>query len=180
VVNNHRAKLLLGGIADAHTLETTSRLLGDQAVWELARSRQPRGRSTATEATGYRPLLSVDELRRLPRLCGVLVYGALRPARVRLRPWFARGEQRRRARQTRQLVPTMPAGQAAPAPAPAPASVPVPAAGRLDLADLVLVPAPPRTPTSNSNGNGSRNGNGNVDGNGNGSTGQVPVGRGGA
>jgi type IV secretion system protein VirD4 len=124
VVNNHRAKLQLGGIADPHTLETTSRLLGERAVWELARTRQVHGRATATEATGYRPLLSVDELRRLPRLTAVLVYGSLRPARLKLRPWFAWVERRRRACQARRLLTPVPVGQVVGIEQPAPASPP--------------------------------------------------------
>jgi len=50
------------------------------------------------ESVGYRPLLPVEDLRRLRPGEGVLVYGHVRPTPVRLRPYYTPAEQRRRAR----------------------------------------------------------------------------------
>ena len=102
VLNNHRAKLFLPGIADPDTLEYASRLIGDEEVAQPSVTRDPTGRRSTTSTTGPRRLLPPEELRCLPRGRAVLVYGTLPPARLRLRPWWARGPSRlsslRRAR----------------------------------------------------------------------------------
>jgi hypothetical protein len=56
------------------------------------------GRHSMNESTSYRPLLPVEDLRRLRPGEGVLVYGHLRPTPVRLRPFYAPREQARRER----------------------------------------------------------------------------------
>jgi type IV secretory pathway TraG/TraD family ATPase VirD4 len=56
------------------------------------------GRHSLNESTQYRPLLPVEDLRRLRPGEGVLLYGHLRPTPVRLRPWYERREQGRRER----------------------------------------------------------------------------------
>jgi len=102
VLNNHRAKLFLPGIADPDTLDYASRLIGDEEVAQPSVTRDPTGRRSTTSTTGLRRLLPPEELRCLPRGRAVLVYGTLPPARLRLRPWWARGPSRlsslRRAR----------------------------------------------------------------------------------
>jgi hypothetical protein len=56
------------------------------------------GRHSLNEATQYRPLLPVEDLRRLRPGEGVLLYGHLRPTPIRLRPFYAPREQARRQR----------------------------------------------------------------------------------
>jgi type IV secretion system protein VirD4 len=93
VLNNHRAKLFLPGIADPDTLEYASRLIGDEEVAQPSVTRDPQGRRSTTSTTGPRRLLPPETLRCLPRGRAVLVYGTLPPTRLQLRPWWA---QRRR------------------------------------------------------------------------------------
>ena len=50
------------------------------------------------ESTSYRPLLPVEDLRRLRPGEGVLLYGHLRPTPIRLRPYYDPREQARRDR----------------------------------------------------------------------------------
>jgi type IV secretion system protein VirD4 len=90
VLNNHRAKLFLPGIADPDTLEYASRLVGDEEVSQPSVTRDATGRRSTTSTTAPRRLLPPEELRCLPRGHAVLVYGTLPPARLRLRPWWAR------------------------------------------------------------------------------------------
>lgn len=89
VLNNHRAKLFLPGIADPDTLEYASRLVGDEEVTQPSVTRDPTGRRSTTSTTMQRRLLPPEELRCLPRGQAVLVYGTLPPVRLRLRPWWA-------------------------------------------------------------------------------------------
>jgi type IV secretion system protein VirD4 len=89
VLNNHRAKLFLPGIADPDTLDYASRLVGDEEVTQPSITRDPTGRRSTTSTTGPRRLLPPEELRCLPRGQAVLVYGTLPPVRLRLRPWWA-------------------------------------------------------------------------------------------
>jgi len=88
VINNHRAKVVLAGISDTPTLDYISRLIGDEAVTEESRSRSASGATSITEATRHRPLAPTAGLRRADGGTGVLVYGNLHPARLRLRPWY--------------------------------------------------------------------------------------------
>jgi type IV secretory pathway TraG/TraD family ATPase VirD4 len=56
------------------------------------------GRHSMNESTQYRPLLPVEDLRRLRPGEGVLLYGHLRPTPIRLRPFYEPREQARRDR----------------------------------------------------------------------------------
>ena len=94
VLNNHRAKLFLPGIADPDSLDYASRLIGDQEVSLPSVTRDGRGGHSVTQQRSPRRLLPPEELRCLPRGNAVLVYGTLPPARVQLRPWWA--DRRRR------------------------------------------------------------------------------------
>jgi type IV secretion system protein VirD4 len=84
VLNNHRAKLFLPGIADPETLDFASRLVGDEEVAQPSTTRDARGARSTTSTTGLRRLLPPEQLRCLPRGTAVLVYGTLPPARLRL------------------------------------------------------------------------------------------------
>jgi type IV secretion system protein VirD4 len=88
VLNNHRAKLFLPGIADPETLDYASRLIGDEEVQQPSVTRDPRGGRSTTSTRGPRRLLPPEDLRCLAHGRAVLVYGTLPPARVRLRPWW--------------------------------------------------------------------------------------------
>jgi type IV secretory pathway TraG/TraD family ATPase VirD4 len=86
VINNHRAKVVLSGVSDAPTLDYVSRLIGDEARTEtsVVRDNASSIRST-TEAIRHQPLASPADLRQSRIGSGVLVYGSLAPARIRLR-----------------------------------------------------------------------------------------------
>jgi type IV secretory pathway TraG/TraD family ATPase VirD4 len=98
ILNNHRAKLFLSGLADLSALELGTRLIGDQALVDRNRSMGSDGRHSLNESTSYRPLLPVQDLRRLRPGEGVLLYGHLRPTPIRLRPFYEPREQHRRDR----------------------------------------------------------------------------------
>ncbi|HYT24907.1 MAG TPA: hypothetical protein VEP73_00275, partial [Actinomycetota bacterium] len=86
------------GLADLSALELGAKLIGDRQTLERARSMGSDGRHSLNESVGWRPLLPVEDLRRLRPGEGVLVYGHLRPTPVRLRPYYTPAEQRRRVR----------------------------------------------------------------------------------
>lgn len=88
VVNNHRAKIVLSGISDTQTLEYASRLLGDEEVMHSSVTRSAHGSRSTTESTALRSIAPAHVLRSIRPGEGVLVYGHLPPARLRLRPWF--------------------------------------------------------------------------------------------
>ena len=85
VVNNHRAKLFLTGIADPGTLDHASHLVGDEEVFL-----PPPGRAAepGSAVPRQRRLLPPDALRRQRPGTGVLLYGSLPPVRVGLVPWW--------------------------------------------------------------------------------------------
>jgi type IV secretion system protein VirD4 len=94
VLNNHRAKLFLPGIADPDTLEYASRLIGDEEVALPSVTRDGRGARSTTSTPGPRRLLPPEQLRCLARGSAVLVYGTLPPARLRLSPARAKESAR--------------------------------------------------------------------------------------
>jgi len=47
------------------------------------------GRTSTPESTQFRRLAGDDELRRIRPGEGLLLFGHLAPARLRLRPWYA-------------------------------------------------------------------------------------------
>ena len=102
VLNNHRAKLFLPGIADPDTLEYASRLVGDEEVTQPSVTRDTRGAHSTTSTTSSRRLLPPEELRCLRRGQAVLVYGTLPPVRLQLRPWWAASGSFRRLRPLRR------------------------------------------------------------------------------
>ena len=98
VLNNHRAKVFLPGIADPDTLEYASRLIGDEEIDMASTTRDAAGGRSTTSTRGPRRLLPPEELRCLGRGDAVLVYGTLPPARMHLRPWWAGTSAPRRRR----------------------------------------------------------------------------------
>ena len=104
ILNGHRGKVFLSGLADVGALELGSKLIGDQAVTETNYTTDPTGRVAASQATSYRPLVPLEEQRRLQPGEGIVVYGHLRPARIQVRPHFTPREQRWRQRLERQAT----------------------------------------------------------------------------
>lgn len=96
VINSHRARMLLPGVADLDTLRYFSGLVGEEERRELTRT---TGRGGATRSYGHRrtPLISPEALRQLPEGHALLLYGRLAPVRVRLRTWFGNRRLRRLA-----------------------------------------------------------------------------------
>jgi len=88
VVNNHRVKLFLSGIADPATLEHASALIGDAEHRQRTTTFDGRGGRSTSDGPVYRRLAPADVLRRLPPGTAVAVSGHLPPVRLRLRPWW--------------------------------------------------------------------------------------------
>ena len=105
VVSNHRGKLMLSGVSDPATLEYASRLIGDGEVADHSFTIDPNGARSMTRSRRERKLAPDAELRRIRPGEGVLVYGHLPPARLRLRPWFE--PRRRRLTRGSSGVPTV-------------------------------------------------------------------------
>jgi type IV secretory pathway TraG/TraD family ATPase VirD4 len=78
-INNHRARLLLSGVADMESLRYFSELVGDEEIKDRADPGAPVRR---------RPLAPADQLRQIKPEHGLLIYGSLRPAMVRLHLYF--------------------------------------------------------------------------------------------
>ncbi len=87
VVNNHRVKVFLSGIADPGTLEHASTLIGETELRTWATTVDGFGAASHTDAPALRRLAPADALRRVPPGDAVVVSGHLPPVRVRLRPW---------------------------------------------------------------------------------------------
>jgi type IV secretion system protein VirD4 len=88
VVNSHRARMLLPGVADLETLRYFSGLVGEEEARELTRTTGAGG-TTRSTSRRRRPLLASEALRQLPDGHALLLYGRLAPVRIRLRMWFA-------------------------------------------------------------------------------------------
>lgn len=95
IVSNHRAKVVLSGIADPRTLDYLAALLGDEEVRQVASTTGVEGRRSTTESVTYRTLVPAHVLREMTPGQGVLVYGHLPPARITMRPWFNEPQLRR-------------------------------------------------------------------------------------
>ncbi|HUI04691.1 MAG TPA: type IV secretory system conjugative DNA transfer family protein [Acidimicrobiales bacterium] len=98
VVNNHRAKVFLSGIADTVTLEHASTLIGEGEQRSWATTLDGSGTVSHTGSPILRRLAPADALRRIPPGHAVVVSGHLPPVRVRLRPWQDHRDLRARAR----------------------------------------------------------------------------------
>lgn len=96
VVNNHRVKIFLSGIADPATLEHASALIGAGASPQRTTTVDARGGRSTSEAPVVRPLAPADGLRRMVPGTAVAVSGHLPPVRLRLRPWWSQRQLRRR------------------------------------------------------------------------------------
>ena len=98
VVNSHRARMLLPGVADLETLRYFSSLAGDQDARDLSRTTGAGpGGATRTSSVRRLPLIAPEALRQLPERHALLLYGRLAPAQVQLRMWFSDRRLRRLA-----------------------------------------------------------------------------------
>ncbi|MGH2916047.1 MAG: type IV secretory system conjugative DNA transfer family protein, partial [Solirubrobacteraceae bacterium] len=97
VVNSHRARMLLPGVADLDTLRYFSGLAGEEEQRETTRTHGAGGPTRTTGGVRRRPLAAPEALRQLPEGHALLLYGRLAPVRVRLRMWFADRRLRRLA-----------------------------------------------------------------------------------
>jgi len=96
VINSHRARMLLPGVADLETLRYFSGLVGEEEAPEETRTTGDGGR-TRSQSRRRRPLASPESLRQLRDGEALLLYGRLPPVKVRLRMWFADRKLRRLA-----------------------------------------------------------------------------------
>jgi type IV secretion system protein VirD4 len=88
VVNSHRARMLLPGVADLDTLRYFAGLVGEEEAQDYTRTTGPGG-PTRSVARRRRPLVAPEALRQLPDGHALLLYGRLAPVQLRLRMWFA-------------------------------------------------------------------------------------------
>jgi type IV secretion system protein VirD4 len=96
VVNSHRARMLLPGVADLETLRYFSGLVGDADVRDLTRTTGAGG-SSRSVAKRRQPLAGPEQLRQLPEGHALLLYGRIAPALLRMRIWFRERQLRRLA-----------------------------------------------------------------------------------
>jgi type IV secretion system protein VirD4 len=88
IVNNHRAKIFGTGMSDPETLSYVTRVVGAGEFQQRSETASELGRSSTTEATTYRELTPANVVREAEPGTGLLIYGHLPPAKVRLRPWY--------------------------------------------------------------------------------------------
>jgi type IV secretion system protein VirD4 len=88
VVNSHRARMLLPGVADLDTLRYFAELVGEEEARDRSYTTGSGG-TTRSTARRRRPLIAAEALRQLPEAAALLLYGRLPPAELRLRMWFA-------------------------------------------------------------------------------------------
>ena len=87
MVNSHRARMLLPGVADLDTLRYFAGLVGEAEAPERTHTIGAGGTSRSTSHR-RRPLIAPEALRQLPERHALLVYGRIAPTRLRLRLWF--------------------------------------------------------------------------------------------
>lgn len=88
-VNNHRAKIAVGGISDLDTTEYFSRLAGTaEFVHRSTNSGGGRGGDSMTEGDTYLELAPQHLLRELEVGTAMLANGNLPATQMTLRPWF--------------------------------------------------------------------------------------------
>ena len=88
MINAHRARMLLPGVADLETLRYFASLIGEEEIRELTRT-SGAGGTTRSVSRRRRPLSAPEALRQLPEYHALLLYGRLAPVRLGLRLWFA-------------------------------------------------------------------------------------------
>jgi type IV secretion system protein VirD4 len=99
VVNSHRARMLLPGVADLDTLRYFAGLAGEEEARDRTHTTGTGG-STRSTSRRRRPLIAPEALRQLPERHALLLYGRIAPTRLRLRLWFEDRRLRNLARGT--------------------------------------------------------------------------------
>ena len=97
VVNSHRARMLLPGVADLETLRYFAGLVGEEEARDRSLTTGAGG-TTRSIAQRRRPLVAPEALRQLPQGHALLLYGRIPPTELRLRMWFDDLRLRRLAR----------------------------------------------------------------------------------
>jgi type IV secretion system protein VirD4 len=97
VVNSHRARMLLPGVADLETLRYFAGLTGEEEARDRTHTTGAGG-TTRSTSRRRRPLIAPEALRQLPDRHALLLYGRLAPAQLRLRLWFEDRRLRRLAK----------------------------------------------------------------------------------
>ena len=87
VVNSHRARMLLPGVADLETLRYFAGLTGEEEARDRTHTIGAGG-TTRSTSRRRRPLIAPEALRQLPDRHALLLYGRIPPAQLRLRLWF--------------------------------------------------------------------------------------------
>jgi type IV secretion system protein VirD4 len=87
VVNSHRARMLLPGVADLETLRYFAGLVGEEEARDRTHTTGAGG-TTRSTSSRRRPLVAPEALRQLPERHALLLYGRVAPTRLRLRLWF--------------------------------------------------------------------------------------------
>jgi type IV secretion system protein VirD4 len=101
VVNSHRARMLLPGVADLDTLRYFAGLIGEEEARDRTQTTGAGGSSRSTSRR-RRPLIAAEALRQLPDGHALLLYGRIAPTRLRLRRWFEDRRLRKLARGPRR------------------------------------------------------------------------------
>jgi type IV secretion system protein VirD4 len=96
VVNSHRARMLLPGVADLDTLRYFAGLTGEEEASDRTHTTGAGG-TTRSTSRRRRPLIAPEALRQLPDRHALLVYGRMPPTQIRLRLWFKDRRLRRLA-----------------------------------------------------------------------------------
>ncbi len=85
ITNNHRAKLFGSGISDPDTLSYISRVVGTGEFEHRSDTADDKGGAARTQASIYRELTPANVVREAKRGTGLLVYGHLPPAKIKMR-----------------------------------------------------------------------------------------------
>jgi len=104
VVNSHRARMLLPGVADLDTLRYFAGLIGEEETRDRTHTTGAGG-STRSISHRRRPLIAAEALRQLPDGHALLLYGQIAPTRLRLRRWFEDRRLRKLAASTGRDAP---------------------------------------------------------------------------
>lgn len=90
ILNNSRAKLVLAGVTDPETIRYFTDITGEtsDAAVSVAHAAEGGGAQTKTVSSQRRNLLTPAVIREQRTGEGILVYGHLRPMRIKLRMYF--------------------------------------------------------------------------------------------
>jgi type IV secretion system protein VirD4 len=88
IINNHRAKVFAGGIADPDTLQSISQVTGQGEFRQRSETAGAQGNASATEGSTYRDLAPANVVREAAPGSALLLYANLPAAWLALRPWF--------------------------------------------------------------------------------------------